>query len=149
MDVAEDVPEDGVLAIGHVGSGVSKWIWAIQEIARLVQSGHSTANQPFVAQVTGSGTDPENMVLQSTETALAFASGAGKRNYPWEPRLEGLVLVANLRTQMGRGEGVNPSTLPLAASPAQRRSSANEAKHARNPSGSGPWVLTVGEAEMA
>lgn len=37
--------------------------------------------------------------------------------------LEGLILVVNLWT---KGVGVNPSTLPLAASPAQRRSSATK-----------------------
>lgn len=84
--------EDGVLTIDHVGLGVSKWIWAIQEIAKLV-----------VARVTGSGSDSENIALQSTETSLAFVSGAGERNYHWESCLEGLILVANLRTKMGRG----------------------------------------------
>lgn len=51
-----------VLTIDHVGSGVSKWIWVNQEMARLVQSGRFTTAHPFVcAQVTGSGSDPENM----------------------------------------------------------------------------------------
>lgn len=51
-----------VLTIDHVGSGVSKWIWVIQETARLVQSGCFTTAHPFAcAQVTGSGSDPENM----------------------------------------------------------------------------------------
>lgn len=70
------------------------------------------------AQVTGAGSDPENMeagtqVLQSTETSPAFVSGAGVRNYPWEPCLEGLILVANLQgTKMGRGRGKPLYTAP-------------------------------------
>lgn len=89
-------------------------------------SGHFTTDHPSVcAQVTGSESDPENIetgtqALQSTVTSLTLVSGPGERNYPC---LEGLTLVANLWTKMGRGGGVNPSTLPLAASPAQRRSS--------------------------
>lgn len=53
--------EGAVLTIDYVGSGVSKWILVIWEMARLVQSGHFTTAHPFdCAQVTGSGSDPEN-----------------------------------------------------------------------------------------
>lgn len=89
--MAEYLLEDGVLTIDYIGSGVSKWILVIQEMARLAQSGQFTTAHPFdCAQVTGSGSDPENMgtdthALQSTETSPALVSGAGERNYPWEP----------------------------------------------------------------
>lgn len=75
-----------------------------------MQSGRFTTAHPFAcAQVTGSGSDPENMetgaCFVTTETFPAFVSGDGERNYPWEPCLEGLISVDNLRTKMGEGSG--------------------------------------------
>lgn len=117
-------------------------------------SGHFTTDHPSLcAQVTGSGSDPENMETgtqapQSTKTSPTLVSGPGEKNYPWEPRLEGLILVANLWTKMGRGRCKPLYTAP-SCQPCPAQVFCNETNHARIPSGPGPWVLTVGEAEMA